>query len=350
MRSPDTLRELLGVELPIVQAPMAGMQGAELAIAAAEAGALGSLPCAMLDAAGMRREIAALTAATRRPFNLNFFCHTEPPPDPERERRWRRALAPYFEELGLDPEAEVPAPRRTPFGPEAAAIVDDVRPSVVSFHFGLPPPELLARVKRAGARILASATTVAEARWLEARGVDAIVAQGFEAGGHRGHFLADDASDALGTFALVPRIARAVALPVIAAGGIADAAGVAAALALGASGVQVGSAYLLCPEARTSAVHRAALASDAVAHTVLTNLFSGRLARGIPNRLIAELGATHPAVPPFPNASAALAPLRAKAESLGRGDFSPLWAGQNVSGCRAVPAAEITRGLAEGVG
>ena len=348
MSSPDALRSLLGVDLPIVQAPMAGAQGAELAIAAAEAGALGSIPCAMLDAAGMRREIAAFAAATRRPLNLNFFCHTEPAADPERERLWRRTLAPYFEELGLDPAAEAPAVRRAPFGAEAAAIVEEVRPRIVSFHFGLPAEDLLARVKRTGAKILASATTVDEAHWLEARGVDAIVAQGLEAGGHRGHFLSDDASRQLGTFALVPQIVRAVRLPVIAAGGIADAAGVAAALALGAAGVQVGTAYLLCPEARTSAVHRAALRS-AAAHTVLTTLFSGRLARGIVNRLIRDLGATNPAVPPFPLASAALAPLRAKAESLDRDDFSPLWSGQNPTGCREAPAAEITRDLARGL-
>lgn len=201
------------------------------------------------------------------------------------------------------------------------------------------------RVRQSGAKVLASATTVDEARWLEARGVDAIIAQGIEAGGHRGHFLSDDLTRQLGTFALVPQIARAVNVPVIAAGGIADGDGVAAALKLGAAAVQVGTAYLLCPEATTSAVHRAALASDVAGHTALTNLMSGGPARGIVNRLMRELGPLSDSPPAFPLASAALAPIRTAAEAKGNGDFSPLWAGQNVSGCRAVPAAEITRAL-----
>jgi nitronate monooxygenase len=204
-------------------------------------------------------------------------------------------------------------------------------------------------VRSWGARILSSATTVAEARWLEAQGVDAIIAQGLEAGGHRGLFLSDDTTTQVGTFALVPQIARAVRVPVIAAGGIADARGVAAAMALGAAGVQVGTAYLLCPEATTSAVHRAALKSDAARVTALTNLFTGRPARGIVNRLMRELGPMSPAAPAFPLATAAIAPLRARAESLGSGDFSPLWAGQNTAGCKEIPAGQLTRELASEV-
>jgi nitronate monooxygenase len=205
-------------------------------------------------------------------------------------------------------------------------------------------------VRACGAKILSSATTVDEARWLAARGVDAVIAQGIEAGGHRGLFLGDDVHTQIGTFALVPQIVRAVDLPVIAAGGIADARGVAAALALGAAGVQVGTAYLLCPEATTSAVHRAALASEAARITALTNLFTGRPARGIVNRVMREIGPISAAAPAFPLAVAAIAPLRAKAEAQGRGDFSPLWAGQNTSGCKAVPAAELTRELGGGIG
>jgi nitronate monooxygenase len=343
------LRELFDIELPIIQAPMAGVQGSALAMAVSNAGGLGSLPCAMLAPDAIRAEIVAIRAGTTRPFNVNFFCHAEPRADEAREARWRAALAPYFDELGVDAMAVSAGPTRAPFGAEAAELLAGLRPTVVSFHFGLPSEELLAAVKRTGARILSSATTVDEARWLESRGVDAIVAQGLEAGGHRGMFLSDDVTTQVGTFALLPQIVRAVRVPVIAAGGIVDAKSVAAAVALGASGVQVGTSYLLCPEATTSAVHRAALSSDGARHTALTNLFSGRPARGIVNRVMRELGPMSPAAPEFPLASAALAPLRAAAERAGKGDFSPLWSGQNASGCRAAPAAEITRALMPGV-
>ena len=341
-----TLQELFGIELPIIQAPMAGVQGSALAIAVSNAGGLGSLPCAMLSLDTMRAELMAIKAQTSKPFNVNFFCHTPPTPDTEREATWRAALTPYYTELGIDP-ASIPAgPGRAPFSAEAAAILSEFKPPVVSFHFGLPAGELLAQVKAWGAKILSSATTVEEARWLEAHGVDAIIAQGVEAGGHRGIFLSDDLTTQVGTFALVPQIVQAVNVPVIAAGGIADAKGVAAALVLGAAGVQVGTAYLLCPEATTTAVHRAALQSEAARHTALTNLFSGRPARGIVNRIIKELGPFSPVAPAFPLATAAIAPLRAKAESQGSSDFSPLWSSQNASGCKAIPAAELTRALA----
>jgi nitronate monooxygenase len=340
------LCELLGIELPIVQAPMAGVQGSALAIAVCKAGALGSLPCAMSSAETVREEVARIRAATALTFNLNFFCHRPPAADPQREARWRALLAPYFREYGLEPSAIPEGPARLPFDADAAALVEALRPPVVSFHFGLPAPELLARVKATGAKVISSATTVAEARWLEANGVDAIVAQGIEAGGHRGMFLTDDPTTQIGTFALVPQVVRAVRVPVIAAGGIADADAVAAALALGAAGVQVGTAYLLCPEATTGAVHRKALASEAARHTALTNLFTGRLARGIVNRLVRELGPVNAAAPDFPLAANALAPLRAAAERAGSGDFSPLWCGQNATGCRAIGAAQLTRELA----
>jgi nitronate monooxygenase len=336
----------LGTDLPIIQAPMAGAQGSALAIAVSNAGALGSLPCAMLSPSAMRDELTALRAGTSRPYNVNFFCHTPPAPDAEREALWRAALAPYYRELGVDPASATSGPVRAPFTADAADAIEEVRPPIVSFHFGLPSPELLARVRSSGARVLASATTVDEAQWLEARGVDAIIAQGLEAGGHRGNFLSSDLTMQMGTLALVPQIVRAVRAPVIAAGGIADAPGVAAAIALGASAVQVGTAYLLCPEATTNAVHRAALASDAARHTALTNLISGRPARGIVNRIMRELGPISQLAPEFPLATAAIAPLRAAAEALGSGDFSPLWAGENVTGCKPVPAADLTSALA----
>jgi nitronate monooxygenase len=340
------LQELLGIELPVVQAPMAGVQDSAMAIAVSNAGGLGSLPCAMLGPEALRTELAKLRAGTSKPYNVNFFCHRPPTPDATREALWRQYLAHYYREFDVDP-ASIPAgPGRLPFDAAAAELLAEFKPPVLSFHFGLPDEALLARVRRWGAKILSSATTVDEARWLEARGVDVIIAQGLEAGGHRGMFLSEDLSTQLGTFALLPQIVRAVRVPVVAAGGISDAAGVRAALALGAAGVQVGTAYLLCPEATTPAVHRAALQSPAATHTALTNLYTGRPARGILTRLMREQGPMNAMVPAFPLATAAVAPLRAKAEAAGSGDFSPLWAGQNTSACRPVPAAQLTRELA----
>jgi nitronate monooxygenase len=341
-----TLAELFGTELPIIQAPMAGAQAGAMAIAVSNAGALGSLPCAVLTVETMRKELEAIKAQTSKPWNVNFFCHAAPVVDAAREAAWRQALSPYYREFGIDP-AQIPAgPGREPCSADFIDALEPFRSPVVSFHFGLPPKELLAQVKRWGSKVLCSATTVDEARWLEAQGVDAIIAQGVEAGGHRGIFLTDDLSTQVGTFALLPQVIRAVKLPVIAAGGIADAQGVAAAMALGAAGVQVGTAYLLCPEATISAVHRAALKSEAARHTALTNLFTGRPARGIMNRVMRELGPISSAPPAFPLATSAIMPLRAKAEAAGSGDFSPLWSGQNATGCREIPAAQLTRELA----
>lgn len=340
------LVRLLGTDLPIIQAPMAGVQLGALAVAASNAGALGSLPCAMLTVETMREELAAIRAGTEKPYNVNFFCHSPPVPSPEREAAWRHLLAPYLAEYGIDAAAIPAGPGRAPFTAEAAEALQEFEPRVVSFHFGLPAPDLVARVKRWGATVLGSATTVDEARWLEAHGADAIIAQGAEAGGHRGIFLSDDVSAQIGTFSLVPQIVSAVSVPVIAAGGIANADGVAAAMTLGAAGVQIGTAYLLCPEATTGTVHRAALKSEAARTTALTNLFTGRPARGIVNRLMRELGPINGLAPAFPLATAAIAPLRAKAEAQGKGDFSPLWCGQNASGCKEIPAAALTRELA----
>ena len=326
---------------------MAGAQGSQLALAVSGAGALGSLPCAMLTPAALRAELALL-AASGLPYNVNFFCHTPPAPDAARQAMWRAALRPYYAELGLNIDAAPADAGRVPFSAEAAELLAEFKPPVVSFHFGLPAPELLARVKSWGACVLSSATTVREARWLEAHGADAVIAQGLEAGGHRGHFLSDDLTEQPGTFALLPQTVAAVRVPVIAAGGIANAASVRAALALGAAGVQVGTAYLCADEAATTPMHRAALQSEAVRHTALTNCFTGRPARGIMNRVMRELGPISAAAPAFPLATAAIAPLRAAAEKTGRTDFTPLWSGQNASGCISAPAAEITRRLAAG--
>ena len=325
---------------------MAGVQGSALAAAVSNAGGLGSLPCAVLTLDAMRSELVALTSQSAKPFNVNFFCHKPPTPSVEREATWRAMLLPYYQALGIDPGAIPAGQARMSFGADAADLLSEFKPAVVSFHFGLPSAELLVRVKAWGSKILSSATTVDEALWLEAHGVDAIIAQGLEAGGHRGSFLSDDLTTNVGTLALVPQVVQKVRLPVIAAGGIADSKGVRAAMALGAAGAQVGTAYLLCAEAATSAVHRAALKSEAARHTALTNVFTGRPARAIVNRLMKEIGPISPAAPPFPLAASALAPLRAKAESQGSGDFSSMWAGQNTSGCKEVAAGDLTRELA----
>ena len=315
------LQKLLGIDLPLIQAPMAGVQDSTLAIAVSDAGALGSLPCAVFDVETIRKELAAIRAKTSKPFNLNFFCHRQPEVDEAQEARWKMSLAPYFAEFGIDPSSISPGPGRKTFGADHAAVIEEFRPPIVSFHFGLPAAPLVSRVKNTGAKILASATTVDEARWLEANGADVIIAQGLEAGGHRGLFLTEDIATQVGTFSLVPQVLKAVKVPVVAAGGIADASGVAAAMALGAAGVQVGTAYLLCSEVSTTALHRAALQGPDAHITALTNLFTGRPARGIVNRLMRELGYMNAAAPRFPLATAAIAPLRAKAESLGSGDF-----------------------------
>lgn len=339
-----TVSNLLGIELPLIQAPMAGSQGSALAIAVSNAGGLGSLPCAMLPPDAMRNELAAITTATSKPYNVNFFVHQQPQPDPDREQAWRKILGSYYAEFGIDPSTIPAGPGRRPFNEEAADVLEEFKPPVISFHFGLPSEALMARVRRWGAKILSSATTVAEARWLEGRGVDAVIAQGLEAGGHRGIFLTDDLTTQVGTFALVQQIAKAVRVPVIAAGGIADAAGMQAAMQLGAAAVQVGTAYLLCPEATTSAMHRAAL-KDVEQPTAVTNLFSGRPARAVVNRLMREIGPVNAAAPQFPLAGAAIAPLRAKAEAAGTRDFTAAWSGQNRR-VHDLSAAALTRELA----
>jgi len=331
---------MTGARLPIVQAPMANFAGTELAIAAIGAGGVGSLPCAVLDAEAVAAQAATVRAAARGPLNLNFFCHhLGPAPD---ETLWRQSLERFYAEEGVAPPIGSP-PLRRPFDAAMADAVEAVRPEIVSFHFGLPDEALLARVRASGARIFGNATNLAEALWLVDHGCDAVIAQGFEAGGHAGHFLSGH--HPVGLAALVRQIADRVRVPVIAAGGIADARGAAAAIALGAAAVQVGTAYLLTPEARPSAVHRKRLETATADDSVFTNLFTGGLARGLRNRLIDALGPVSDAAPPFPYASVALAPLRANAEAKGRDDFSSLWAGQGVGLARIEPAAAVTERL-----
>jgi nitronate monooxygenase len=340
------LLDLLRIEYPIIQAPMAGHQDGDLVAAVSQAGGLGCLPCAMLNAEKLREEVGKIRARTKKPIALNFFCHVAPVPNNAREAAWREKLAPYYRELGIDPAAPVPFANRAPFDEALLDAVLDTRPEAVSFHFGLPPEPLYDKLKREGFLVLSSATTVAEARWLAERGVDAIIAQGFEAGGHRGMFLTENVSAQVGTLALVPQVRDAVAVPVIAAGGISDARGIAAAFALGADGVQIGSAYLRTPEAKISAPHRAALDAARDDGTVLTNVITGRPARGFINRIIREQGPMSDAPPQFPLAAGAVQPLRAKAEAQGSGDFSPLWSGQAVALGRNLGAGDLTRRLA----
>jgi nitronate monooxygenase len=339
--------DLFGIELPIVLAPMAGPGTAALASAVSEAGGLGSLPCAQFSATEIRTAVETIRHRTSHPINVNFFCHTLPVVDRERERAWRAQLRPYYLELGLDPDAPLAPPSRKPFDQETCAIVEDFKPEVVSFHFGLPAADLLDRVKATKAHVIGTATTVREARWLEANGCHAIIAMGFEAGGHRGNFLSDDMARQVGTFALVPQIADAVRVPVIAAGGVADARGIVAALALGASAVQIGTAYLFCPEAKVPALHLEALDAAGDDDTMITNVFTGRPARGIVNRVMREVGPMTSSAPSFPLASSAVAPLRAKSEPKGSNDFVNMWSGQAVRlARRGLPAAELTRMLA----
>ena len=343
-----SLRDLFGIDHPIIQAPMAGAQNHLLAAAVCEAGGLGSIPAGMLNAETLDAELTAIEALTDRPYNVNFFCHQTPAVDSAAIESWHRMLAPYFAEFDIDPASIPTGATRQPFDESMAEVLERHRPALVSFHFGLPGAELLQRARATGARIASSATTVEEGLWLQRHGVDLVIAQGLEAGGHRGIFLSEDLTTQLGTFALLPQLVAALDVPVVAAGGIADAGGVAAARTLGAAGVQLGTAFLLCPESRTNTLHRAALKSPQAAHTALTTLFSGRPARGIVNRLMRELGPLPEGVPAFPLAGNAIGALRIQAETQGLDHCTPLWAGQNVCGCREIPAAQLTRELAAG--
>ena len=341
----EPMSNFLGVKLPIIQAPMAGVQGSDLTIAVCKAGGLGSLPCAMLSPEMIVSEIKAIKAAVSSPFNLNFFCHQMPDYSQVRHDQWQRVLKPYFDELTISCKNQPYAASRQPFNHLIADLIEPFKPEVVSFHFGLPDDELLSRVKGWGTKVLSSATTVKEALWLEAKGVDAVIAQGVEAGGHRGMFLTDDVTTQLGLFSLLPQLTARLNIPVIAAGGIANPRGVASALSMGASAVQIGTTYLLCPEANTTPLHRNALKSEAAQHTALTNIFSGRPARGIVNRVMRELGYITPDAPSFPYAGIEITQLKLAAEAVNSTDFTSLWCGQNASGCQEISAYELTRWL-----
>ena len=339
------LTDLFKIEHPIVLGPMAGAIDADLAIEVAEAGGLGSLPIALLNETQMREQIAKFRGRTRKPLNVNFFCHKPPVPSNAREHAWRERLKPYYVELDIDPGAPIPSSNRTPFDANFCAAIEELRPEVVSFHFGLPEAPLLERVKAAGCLVMSSATTVEEARWLEAHGCDAVIAQGAEAGGHRGMFLTDNLATQVGTFALVPQVVDAVTVPVIAAGAVTDARGIAAAFALGASGAQIGTAYMFCPESKILSPHRAALKSARDDGTAITNLMTGRPARGFVNRVMREIGPVNDVAPEFPLAGGALMPLHVKAQSQGSGDFSTMWSGQAAALGREMPARELTARL-----
>src|SRR6478672_12975156 len=340
------LIDLFKTEFPIVLAPMAGVMDAELVIAVAEGGGLGSLPSAMLSPEKAREQVNIIRQRVKAPVNMNFFCHTPIELTAEAEARWKQRLTGYYTEHGLDPSAPINAANRAPFDASFCEVVEELKPEVVSFHFGLPDPSLLRRVKAAGCIVMSSATIVREAIWLEENGADIVIAQGAEAGGHRGTFLTENITEQPGTFALVPQVVDAVKVPVIAAGGIADGRGIAAAFALGAAGVQIGSAYLRCPESRVIAPARSALGHARDDSTVITNVMTGRPARGVVNRVMGEVGPISGDAPAFPHAATGLAPLKAAAEKLGKVDFTNLWAGQAVRLGREMPAAELTRALA----
>ena len=342
----ENIKGLFETDFPIIQSPMAGVQDSALTIAVCKAGGLGSLPCGMLNIDKVVSEIKLIKEATDNPYNLNFFCHDMPDYDEKKQLKWQAQLNPYFTELGIECESLPDSATRRPFNHEMADAIESFNPEFISFHFGLPDSELLDRVKRWGTKVVSSATTIEEALWLESKGVDGIIAQGFEAGGHRGMFLSEDLSTQVGMSALVPQIVNKVRVPVIAAGGIADNKGVQAALLLGAGAVQIGTTYLLCTEAKISQLHRSALKSLKSQHTAITNVFSGRPARGIVNRVIKELGYISAFAPDFPYASIEMAQLRGHFEKLGADDFSPLWSGQNTSGCKEISAKELTLLLA----
>jgi nitronate monooxygenase len=341
------LLDLLNLEIPIIQAPMAGSDSVALARSVSSTGALGSLACPLLSPDAVREAAGAIREGMNRPFNLNFFCHAMEAPDDAAREKWKNSLRSHYQRLGLDIEAVPESRLRLPFDDEMCAVMEEVGPAVVSFHFGLPAPHLAQRLKARGIRILSSATSVAEARWLQDRGCDAVIVQGFEAGGHRAMFLETDSASQVGLFALLPQVADALSIPVIATGGIADARGIVAAFALGASGVQLGTAYLFCPEAKVSPIYHRALEQATDTGTALTNLFSGRPARGILNRYLRESGPMCEAALTFPHAATLVAPLRAASEKAGSPDYMQMWAGQASALGKSMPADQLTRSLAE---
>ena len=342
------LQQLLNLDCdyPLIQAPMAGVQDSRLALAVAKAGAIGSIPCAMLSDEKLQSELVTLQHATDKPINLNFFCHPIPNPDPQIELKWRKLLSPYYDKYRIKQTDIKEGSSRIPFSSDIADLIEPFAPQLISFHFGLPDGDLLQRIKSWGTRIISSATTVAEAKWLESQGVDGVVAQGIEAGGHRGMFLREDLDDQLPTLELLQQILEEVHLPVIASGGIGDVTQIKECMSLGAAGVQVGTVYLCSREATTTKPHRKLLLSKPPCETAITNLFTGRPARGIVNKLMQDLGPLNEATPQFPLAANALVPLRKTTSVFGSTDFVPLWSGTNSGTCKVAAAKEITDELA----
>ncbi len=340
------LLDLLNLDVPVIQAPMAGADSIALARSVLSTGALGSLACALLGPGGVREAVHALREGINRPINLNFFSHEMTVPDLAATEKWKRLLSTHYQRVGLNLEPTPESRLRMPFNEEMCEVVEEIRPEVVSFHFGLPAPALVERVKKQGSKILSSATSVREAIWLEDHGCDAIIVQGSEAGGHRAMFLESQVASQVGLFALLPQVADAVSVPLIAAGGIADGRGIVAAFALGASGVQLGTAYLFCPEADVSPLYRQALKRSTDTGTAITNVFSGRPARGILNRYISEAGPMTDSALAFPYAATLVAPLRAASEKSGSLDYLQMWSGQAAAMGKAMPADRLTRELA----
>ena len=334
----------LNISLPIIQAPMAGVQDASLALAVCEAGGLGSIPAAMMSAQQLTDNLQCMQASGM-PYNVNFFAHNPPQVNASELDAWNEHLAPWFDEYGLS-IAGVPAvPSRQPFSRETADLIGPFKPPVVSFHFGLPEVELVARIKSWGSLVISSATTLDEARWLEAHGADMVIAQGVEAGGHRGIFLTDDLSTQVPTMELVQACVAALSIPVVAAGGIGSAQQVQACLDAGAIAVQIGTTFLLCDEAGTNAFHRQVLQSGRAGMTHITNVFSGRPARSMENVAVTEIGPWSDVAPSFPLAGNAMGMLRQAAEAVGKDDFTPLWSGTNNRYCDTIPAGQMVRRL-----
>jgi len=340
----NRLCKLLGIHYPIIQAPMAGSSTVALATAASRAGALGSIAAAMLTPEQLREQCRDVREHSNGRYNVNFFAHAEPNLDPLKDAAMRDLLKPAYAALGVPdvPQATTPFPS---FKQAQLEVMLDERPSVVSFHFGLPGEDMLQALKQAKIKILCSATCVAEARELEAKGVDAIIAQGFEAGGHRGTFAKPYEKGQVGTMALVPQVVDAVSVPVIAAGGIADGRGIAAALALGADGVQIGTAFLRCPESATNSTYREALKTAGDDETRITHAFSGRPARSIENRYIKDMADKDDQLPDFPIPNSLTGPLRSASGKAGSTDYMSLWSGQAGALSRDLPAGELVETL-----
>lgn len=345
----DKATHIPGVEFPIIQAPMVGVSTPKLAAAVSNAGGLGSIGIGASTPEQARAMISETRVLTNKPFNVNLFCHRPAMANAQREAAWLEYLRPYFAEFGATPPAELKEIYKSFLQDEAMLeLLLSERPAVVSFHFGLPPQEQIRALKQAGIILLASATTPAEAALVEEAEVDFIVAQGIEAGGHRGVFEPEQGDAGIGTLPLVRLIAKQTRLPVIAAGGIMDGQGIAAAMALGASAVQLGTAFILCPESSANAAYRQTMKSERARHTQITSVISGRPARGIINRIFSEVGAPGPyRLPDYPITYDAAKALHAAASARGNNDFAVQWAGQGAALAREMPAAELIRTLVE---